>query len=58
MLTTVYTKTLRRLDPETGVNMPFENVSCQRRIKSFFPGGGIKFSSLFSGAMCFPAELS
>ena len=26
----------RRLDPETGVNKPFENVSCQGRIQNFF----------------------
>ena len=29
-----------RLDPETGVNKPFENVSCQGRIQNIFQGGG------------------
>ena len=33
----------RRLDPETGVNKPFENVSCYRRIQKFFQGGGTNF---------------
>ena len=26
----------RRIDPEAGVNKPFENVSCQGRIQKFF----------------------
>ena len=26
----------RRLDPETGVNKPFENALCQGRIQNFF----------------------
>ena len=33
----------RRLNSKTGVNKPFENVSCQERIQKFFEGGGINF---------------
>ena len=40
-------KIQRRLDPETGVNKPFEKVSCQGRIQNFFLGGGIKFRHFF-----------
>ena len=37
----------RRLDPETGVNKPFENVSCQGRIENFFQVGGTNFRHFF-----------
>ena len=37
----------RRLNSETGVNRPFENVSCQGRIQKFFEGGGINFRPFF-----------
>ena len=47
----------RRLDPETGVNKPFENVSFQGRIYSeVFSRRGHQFSSLFSSVF-FLAEL-
>ena len=45
----------RRLNSETGVNKPFENVSCQGRIQNFFQGGGINFCYFFK--RIFPAEL-
>ena len=45
----------RRLNSETGVNKPFENVSCQGRIQKFFEGRGINFR-LFSSVI-FPEEL-
>ena len=37
----------RRLDPETGVNKPFENLSCQGRVQNFFQGGGTNFRHFF-----------
>ena len=37
----------RRLDPETGANKPFENVSCQGRIQNFFQGGDTNFRHFF-----------
>ena len=37
----------RRLDPERGVNKPFENVACQGRIRNFFQGGGANFRHFF-----------
>ena len=37
----------RRLNPEAGVNKPFENVSCQRRIQNFFSGRGTNFHHFF-----------
>ena len=37
----------RRLDSETGVNKPFENVSCQGRIQIFFSERGHQILSLF-----------
>ena len=46
----------RRLNSETGVNKPFENVSSQGRIQNFFQGGGINFCQ-FLQAYFFPAEL-
>ena len=46
----------RRLDPETGVNRPFENVSCQGRIQNLFQGVGTKFRRFFKLSF-FPAEL-
>ena len=45
----------RRLNSETGVNKPFENVLCQGRIQNFFQGGGINFCHFFK--RIFPAEL-
>ena len=42
----------RRLNSETGVNKPFENVSCQGRIQKFFEGRGINFCHFFQ-AYCF-----
>ena len=33
----------RRLDPETGVNKPFEDVSMSGAYSEFFQGGGINF---------------
>ena len=45
----------RRLDPETGVNKPFKNVSCQGRIQNFFQREGIKFRDFFSAV--FSAKL-
>ena len=46
----------RRLDPETGVIKPFENVSCQGRNQKFFQGGGTN-SRHFSKRRFFPADL-
>ena len=46
---------LRRLDPETGLNKPFENVYCQKRIQNFFQGGGTNFGHFFK--RIFLAEL-
>ena len=47
----------RRLNLVTGVNEPFENVSCQGRIQKFFEGGGINFrhfiQAIFSGRVIF-----
>ena len=47
----------RRLDPETGVNKPFENVSCQGRVQIFFQEGASHFvtflSVFFSGKFTF-----
>ena len=37
----------KRLDPETGVNKPFENVLCKGRIQKFFQRGGINFRRFF-----------
>ena len=51
----------RRFNAETGVNKPFENVSCQGRIQNFFQGEGTKFrhfSSEFSPAELFLSNLS
>ena len=45
----------RRLNSETSVNEPFENVSCQGRIHKFFEGEGINFRHFFT--RIFPAEL-
>ena len=47
----------KRLDPETGVNKPFQNVSCQRRIQKLFLGRGIKFHRFFKRSF-FSAELT
>ena len=46
----------RRLDPETGVNKPFENVSCQGRIQNFFQGVGTNFCHFFKRSF-FSVEL-
>ena len=46
----------RHLDPETGVNKPFQNVSCQGRIQNFFQGESTKFRH-FSQRSFSPAEL-
>ena len=45
----------RRLDPKTGMNKPFENVSCQGRISKFY-GGGTNFCHFFK-RFFFSAEL-
>ena len=45
----------RRLDPETGVNKPFENVLCQGRIQNFFRER-VKIFVTFSNVV-FPADL-
>ena len=45
----------RRLNSETGVNKPFENVSCQGRIRIFFREGASIFVTFFK--RIFPAEL-
>ena len=37
----------RRLDSETSVNKPFENVSCQGHIQNFFKGEGTNFRHFF-----------
>ena len=37
----------RRLDSETGVNKPFENVFMSGAYSEFFSGRGHQFSSLF-----------
>ena len=47
----------RRLNSETGVNNPFENVPCQGRIQKFFEGRGINFRHFFQ-AQFFSAELT
>ena len=46
----------RRLDPETDVNKPFENISCQGRIQNFFREGVLIFVT-FSSVIFFSAEL-
>ena len=46
---------VRRLDPETGVNQPFENVSCQGRIQKIFRRGASNLSHFTS--VVFSAEL-
>ena len=46
----------RRYDPETNVNKPFQNVSCQGRIQNFLQGGGTNFRDFFKSSF-FPAEL-
>ena len=46
----------RHLDPETGVNKPFQNVSCQGRIQNFFQGESTKFCHFFKRNF-FSAEL-
>ena len=43
----------RRLDPETGVNKPFENVSCQGRIQNFFFREGAPIFVTFSSVVFF-----
>ena len=51
----------RRLDPETGENKPFENVSCQGRIQNFFVERAsifVTFSSVFFWAELFLRNLS
>ena len=52
----------KRLDPETDVNKPFENVSCQGRIQKFFQGGSTKFNHffkrIFSGRVNFKQLIS
>ena len=45
----------RLLNSETGVNKPFENVSCQGRIQKFFEERGIDFRHFSS--VIFPEEL-
>ena len=40
-------KDVRRLDPEKGVNMFFETVSCLGRIQNFFRGKTQNFSVNF-----------
>ena len=42
---------LRRLDPETGLNKLFENVSCQGRIQNFFFREGTPIFVAFSSAV-------
>ena len=37
----------RRLELETGVYRPFENVLCRGRIKNFFQGGGTNIRHFF-----------
>ena len=37
----------KRLNSETRVNKPFENVSCQGRIQKFFEGGTSIFVTFF-----------
>ena len=44
------------LDPETGVDKPFENVSCQGRNQNFFQGGSTIFRHFFKRCF-FSAEL-
>ena len=46
----------RRLDPKTGVNKFFQNVSCEESIQNFFQGEGTKFRHFFKRNV-FPAEL-
>ena len=46
----------RRLDPEMGVNKPFESVSCQGRNQNFFQGRGTNFRHFFKRSF-FSAEL-
>ena len=46
----------RRLDPETGVNKPFEDVSWQGHIQNFFQGGSTNFRH-FLKRVFFSAEL-
>ena len=51
----------RRLDTETGVNMPFENVSCQGPIQHFFREGApifVTFSSVIFSAELILSNLS
>ena len=38
----------RRLDPETGVSKPFENVSCQGHIQNFFQRERTNFLHFFN----------
>ena len=47
---------LRRLDSETAVHKPSENVSCQGRIQNFFQGRAQKFRH-FSSVVFFSADL-
>ena len=44
----------RRLDPETGVNKPFENVFTSGASSEFFQGKGTNFRHLFR--LVFPAD--
>ena len=46
----------RRVDPDTSVNKPFENGSCQGGNQKIFEGGSINFRHFFQ-AYFFPAEL-
>ena len=51
----------RRLDPETGVNKLFENVSCQERISNFFRKWApisVTFSSVVFSAELISSNLS
>ena len=38
----------KRLEPERGVNKPFENVFMSGAYSDFFPGGGTDFRHFFS----------
>ena len=45
----------RRLKPETSVNKPFENASCQGRMQNFFQEGSPTFVTFSS--VVFSADL-
>ena len=49
-------KDVGRLDLDKGVNKPFENVSCQRRIQNFFTGEH-QILTLFKRIFCGRVDL-